>query len=402
MVASRLNLFRAFQEFVKLESSAGILLLLATVLALGWANSPWTHGYFELWETEAAVRVGPYEISRSLVEWINEGLMVIFFLLVGLEIKREMVVGELSAPRQALLPVFAAAGGMAVPAAIYALFNAGAEGARGWGVPVATDIAFSLGVLALLGRRAPWTARVFLAAYAIADDLGAVLVIAIFYTGELSVPHLAFGGIVLAYLVGINLAGVRHAMAYVLPAHLLWLALLGSGVHASIAGVLLAFTIPVRGEADEAGSSLLHRMERALHPWVSFFILPLFALANAGVALPPNPGDSLFHPVTLGVALGLALGKPLGVLGGCYLSVRLKLAALPTGARWKHLLGAGLLGGIGFTMALFIAHLAFGDSRLLVEAKLGVFAGSLIAGLAGWAALRFTNRGEEAHPRRHD
>lgn len=390
---SRLNLLRAFQEFARLESSGGILLLACTVIALVWANSPWTHGYFELWETEAAARVGPFEVSRSLVEWINEGLMVIFFLLVGLEIKRELLVGELSSPRQALLPVLAAAGGMAVPAAIYLLFNAGTEGARGWGVPVATDIAFSLGVLALLGRRAPWSAKVFLTAYAIADDLGAVLVIALFYTGDLSVGRLGVAALVLAYLVGANAAGVRHAMAYVLPAHILWLALLGSGIHASIAGVLIAFTIPVRNETDQAEGSLLHRIERALHPWVSFLILPLFALANAGVELPREAAGSLAHPVTAGVALGLVLGKPIGVVSTCYVATRLRVAALPGGASWHHMVGAGILGGIGFTMALFIAHLAFGDGAHLAEAKIGVLSGSLAAGLTGLAVLRFGGEG---------
>lgn len=398
LIPSRLKLLRAFQEFARLESSAGILLFACTVAALVWGNSPWGHGYFRLWETEAAIRVGPFEISRSLVEWINEGLMVIFFLLVGLEIKREMLVGELSSPRQALLPVLAAAGGMAVPAAIFLLFNAGTEGARGWGVPVATDIAFSLGVLALLGRRAPWSAKVFLTAYAIADDLGAVLVIAFFYTGDLSVGRLGVAGLVLAYLLGVNAAGVRHAMAYVLPAHILWLALLGSGVHASIAGVLIAFAIPVRDENDRADGSLLHRMERALHPWVSFFILPLFALANAGVELPREAASSLAHPVTAGVVLGLVLGKPIGVVSTCYAAVRLRVAALPGGVSWRHMVGAGILGGIGFTMALFIAHLAFGTGAHLAEAKIGVLVGSLVAGGAGWAVLRFGGGGR-ARPR---
>ncbi len=384
------GVLRPFQEFAKLESASGILLLACTSVALVWSNSRWGDTYLSFWGTELAVTVGKHGLAHSLIEWINDGLMAVFFLVVGLEIKREMLVGELSSPRRASLPILAAAGGMVVPAVIYSLLNGGTEAARGWGVPVATDIAFSLGALSLLGRRVPLGLKVFLAAFAIADDLGAVLVIALFYTGELSTIRLAFAGTVLVLLVLANASGLRHSMAYLLPGLLLWLALLGSGVHATITGVLLAFTIPARDDGGGAEGSLLRRLEQALHPWVSFLILPVFALANAGVDVVGELVPALSHPVTLGVVLGLVIGKPIGIFSLSYLSVRARLAELPSGVSWSHLLGAGMLGGIGFTMALFVAHLAFGDSDLLDRAKVGVLLASVVAGAAGLGMLHWT------------
>ena len=420
-----------FQQFAHDQSSGGLVLLACTALALAWANSPWSASYFHLWETPITIGAPGFGLTESLHHWINDGLMAVFFFMVGLEIKREMLVGELSSLRQAALPIAAAVGGMLVPAALYAVLNAGGPGESGWGIPMATDIAFALGVLALLGPRVPLALKVFLAALAIVDDIGAVLVIALFYTASLSWVSLAVGAAVLVALAVINRAGVRHPMPYALLGVVLWVAFLKSGIHATIAGVLLAMTIPARRRiapqafvdtvhenlaafevacgpetsvttnsalqeaverienACEGAQTPLMRMEHALHGVVAFGIMPLFALANAGVrVVGGGVADSLANPVTLGVIAGLVVGKPLGITLASWAAVRVGVAVLPTGASWQLLHAVSWLGGIGFTMSLFIAGLAFPDTATLDAAKIGILAASVVAGLAGWLLLR--------------
>jgi NhaA family Na+:H+ antiporter len=421
---------RPFQRFAQTESAGGIVLLVCTVIALIWANSAWGASYHHLWETRFALHAAGRSLDLSLHHWINDGLMAVFFFVVGLEIKREMLVGELSSARQAALPVAGALGGMIVPALLYTAVNAGGEGSAGWGIPMATDIAFALGVLALLGPRVPVALKVFLAALAIADDIGAVLVIALFYTSDISWTSLGAGGVLLAVLIAMNLLGVRRSGAYVALGVLLWLAFVYSGVHATVAGVLLAMTIPARtriheeeflhrarsaigefeaacqpGEtvltnrgqqeaiealerASEEAQSPLLTMEHRLHGAVAFVIMPLFALSNAGVELSADMLGSISLPVTVGIVLGLVLGKPIGITLFAWLAVRLGVAALPEQATWRMLHGVSWLGGIGFTMSLFIASLAFADAALLSSAKVGILGASLIAGVAGWLMLR--------------
>ena len=425
------RVLNTFQQFAHQQSSGGLVLLACTALALAWANSPWAASYVHLWETPVTVGAPGFGLTESLHHWINDGLMAVFFFLVGLEIKREMLVGELSSLRQAALPIAAAVGGMVVPAALYALVNAGGPGAPGWGIPMATDIAFALGVLALLGPRVPLALKVFLAALAIVDDIGAVLVIALFYTASISWLSLAVGVGVLAALATINRAGVRHPIPYALLGVVLWVAFLKSGIHATIAGVLLAMTIPARRriapqafvatvhdnlaaferacgpetsvmtnsalqeavdrieDACEGAQTPLMRLEHGLHGVVAFGIMPLFALANAGVRLVGGGlAESFVSPVTLGVIAGLVLGKPIGITLAAWLAVRSGAAILPGGVSWRLVVGVSLLGGIGFTMSLFIAGLAFPDAATLDASKLGILAASLVAGLAGWLVLR--------------
>ncbi|MBI4428631.1 MAG: Na+/H+ antiporter NhaA [Ignavibacteriales bacterium] len=421
-----------FQKFAQVESSAGILLLICTVSALLWANSPWSESYQRLWQAEISFRIGTAELGKSLLHWINDGLMVIFFFVVGLEIKRELLVGELASRRQAALPIAGAVGGMLVPALIFTAFNYGDVGQRGWGVPMATDIAFAVGILAILGKRAPLGLKVFLVALAIVDDLGAVLVIALFYTTELSMGYLAMAAVILAVLVLINMRGVRAPTVYGALGIVLWFATLKSGIHATIAGVMLAATIPARSRIDqtqfvEEGRKVLNefqndrrvgkthltshqlnvigsleekaedvqppmqRLEHGLHPWVSYFIMPVFALANAGVAIDTAMLSSLMNPVAVGVALGLVFGKQIGITAFSWVAVRSGLASLPSGVSWSHIYGAGWLGGIGFTMSLFIAGLAFGESALLNIAKVGILGASLMAGIVGYVLLSRTS-----------
>ena len=353
-------------------------------LALAIAQSPLADAYFAAQHRELA--------GLSLLHWINDGLMAVFFLVVGLEIKRELLDGQLSTWSRRVLPGVAALGGMAVPALLYLAFNGGdPETARGWAIPTATDIAFALGVLALLGSRVPVSLKVFLTALAILDDLGAVVVIALFYTGELSPVFLALAGGALAALALLNRFGVVALTPYLLLGAALWAFVLRSGVHATLAGVALALTIPLRptpGRPDDPHSPL-HRLERGLHPWVAFGVLPLFGFANAGVSLAGVRADMLLAPLPLGIALGLFLGKQLGVFGAAWLAVRSGRAELPAHATWAQLYGIALLCGIGFTMSLFIGGLAFpGEAARMDAAKLGVLCGSLVSGLVGWALLR--------------
>ena len=419
-----------FEEFVHAEASSGLLLLLCAAVALIWANSPWTNAYTDAWQTKLTIGLGSFVLAKPLLLWINDGLMALFFFVVGLEIKREVLVGELSSPRQAALPMTAALGGVLAPATIYIALNAGNAAARGWGIPMATDIAFALGIMALLGKRVPVGLKVFLTALAIVDDIVAVLVIAFFYTSTISWVSLAAGAGFLFVLLVANRIGVRSPIVYAVLGVGLWLAFLLSGVHATVAGVLLAMTIPARtrintGEflsqsraildefegAERPGTSVLtnkeqraavqsletacqhaespmQRLEHALHPWVAFVIMPLFALANAGVSLSSDLSTALTHPVTLGVMAGLVLGKPLGVTLFAWLAVRSGIADVPTGVTWRQIHGAGWLAGMGFTMSLFIANLAFGDTPLLTTAKVGILTASFVAGTIGWIILR--------------
>jgi NhaA family Na+:H+ antiporter len=428
------RIVRPFQDFTDKQSSGGIVLIAATVIALAWANSPWAESYAALWHTKLTVAVGDLSLSKDLTHWVNDGLMAIFFFVIGLEIKREVLVGELSSVRNAALPVTAAVGGAVVPALIYLAINAGTEGSAGWGIPMATDIAFALGVLALLGEGAPVGLKVFLTALAIVDDIMAVLVIALFYTSEISWGALGVGGLFLAALVVANLLGVARTVVYAVLGVGLWLCFLLSGIHATIAGVLLAMTIPAISfinpgaflersryvldrfeQAGEKGENVLsneerqaalhalnhaayklepplHELEHALHPWVVFAIMPIFALANAGVALGGGIADSLTSPVALGIVAGLVVGKQLGVTLFAWLAVRSGAAELPEGIGWRHVYGAGWLAGIGFTMSLFITDLAFSEDSLVEEAKLGILCASLVAAVVGLTILRGTSR----------
>lgn len=428
-----------FSRFARTESAGGIVLIACTLVAIGWANSPWAQSYHHFWETELSLRWGQHALRYSLHHWINDGLMAVFFFLVGLEIKREFLVGELASMKRAALPIAAALGGMVVPALIYAGLNVGTEGQRGWGIPMATDIAFALGVLALLGPRTPLALKVFLAALAIVDDLGAVLVIAVFYTADIAWSALGIGALILAALIVANRLGARSPLIYVGLGWALWVAFLLSGVHATVAGVLLAMTIPARTRIDttefldrgrrlldhfdvageegpdvltnkgqqaaiqemenlcEAAQAPLQRIEHELHYWVAFGIIPLFALSNAGVHLGGNLAAAFAHPVTLGVTLGLVIGKPIGISLFAWLAVKARMAVLPDGIGWRAIGGVSLLGGIGFTMSLFISALAFPDHpELNEEAKIGIFAASVVAGILGWLALRNLKHGPEA------
>ena len=425
-----------FQEFFQTEAFSGILLLLCAIAALIWANSPYHETYFKLWEQTIAIGFDRFIISKHLSHWINDGLMALFFFVVGLEIKREILVGELNSVRKATLPIAAAVGGMIVPALIYTLVNQGTTNLHGWGVPMATDIAFALGVLALLGNRVPFSLKVFLAAVAIVDDLGAVLVIAFFYTDSVSTTALWWAAGFFVVLLAANKLGVRHAAFYTIVGVCLWLALLQSGIHATIAGVLVAFTVPGRRKIDIAhflnrGGNLidefardlyfdsenkdnnlleqeptpdqqnaifaleeaceqvqtpLARFEHELNPWVAYFIVPLFAFANAGVALTGGIA-SLGSPVSLGVALGLLFGKPIGVGLASWLAVKSGLASLPDEVNWKHIGGVACLCGIGFTMALFVSGLAFSEPARIDSAKIGILSGSFLSGILGWVLL---------------
>ena len=420
---------RAFTDH---SASGGVLLILATLVALVWVNSPWAAGYDRLWHTELGFSLGDLSLVRDLHFWVNDALMALFFLVIGLEIKREVLVGELDTVRRAILPVVAAVGGALVPALIFILLvGLGSPASRGWGVPMATDIAFALGVLALMGRWAPLGLRVFLTALAIVDDLLAVVVIAVFYSDAINLAALAATGGVLVFLVGMNALGIRRLAAYMIPGVVLWFAVYQTGIHPTIAGVLLALTIPARTRLDgptyvqRAGAQLrevaarirnetgieerhaalweleditqgaqapMLRLEHGLHPWVAFLIVPLFALANAGIRFPEDVGAALSQPVVIGVVAGLVLGKQLGITAAAWLVVRAGLASLPAGVAWRHMYGVAWLGGIGFTMSLFVAELAFPDPVLEDAAKLGILLASVIAGLGGFLVLFLADR----------
>ena len=379
----------ALLEFFRLESSGGILLVLAAILALVAANTPLSASYLAFFDLPVQVRVGPLNLDKALLLWINDGLMAIFFLLVGLELKREILEGQFADRSQVVLPVVCAIGGMAVPMACYALFNHGdASAMRGVAIPAATDIAFALGVLSLLGSRVPMGLKLLLTAIAVADDLGAILIIAFFYTENLSLLSLAVAGGALALLVTINRLGVTRLGPYAVIGAVMWVALLKSGVHATLAGVILGMTIPLASAKDESQRPL-EVLEHGLHPWVAFGILPLFAFANAGVPLAGLSLSSLAQPVPLGIALGLVLGKQVGIFGAAAALISLGWAKRPAEVSWSSLFGMSILCGIGFTMSLFIGSLAFGagDEARLVLSRIGILAGSLIAAVIGYAWL---------------
>ncbi len=365
------------------DALVGLILIATAMLAMIASNGALGRFYDMFLSTPAAIEIGGFAIEKPLLLWINDGLMAVFFFLVGLEVKREILRGELSSFDKAALPIFAAIGGMAVPALIYAAFNwADPMALRGWAIPAATDIAFALGFLALVSMGAPASLKIFLLAVAIIDDLGAIAIIALFYTADLSVQMLAFAVAGVALLAILNRAGVKRASPYILIGAAIWAFVLKSGVHATLAGVITALMIPMDGK-DAQSPSPLKTLEHGLHPWVIFLVLPLFAFANAGLSLSSFTGSGMVSPVTLGVALGLFIGKPLGVIAASAGAVRLGWAKLPDGANWLHLAGAAAFTGIGFTMSLFIGGLAFSDADMLNHVRLGVLAGSLASGLAG-------------------
>ncbi|WP_051340750.1 Na+/H+ antiporter NhaA [Azospirillum halopraeferens] len=379
------------REFLQMEASGGIILVLAAVVALIWANSPGGGLYVALLDTPVAVQVGGLQIAKPLLLWINDGLMAVFFLLVGLEIKREVLEGELSSLGTAALPGVAAVGGMALPALVYLMFTWGDPIAtNGWAIPAATDIAFALGVLALLGTRAPASLKVFLLALAIMDDLGAIVIIALFYTADLSVTALGLAGVGIVALIVMNLMGVTRVAAYILVGVFLWVCVLKSGVHATLAGVATALAVPLRTTGRQAGHEApLHHLEHMLHPWVAFGILPVFAFANAGVSLAGLTFGSLFEPVPLGIALGLFVGKQIGVVAFTWVAIRAGLGTLPAGANWVQFYGMALLTGVGFTMSLFIGGLAFTGDGYSAAVRIGVLSGSLLSAVIGYLVLYF-------------
>ena len=415
---------RPFQQFFNKEAGSGLLLIFCTIIALIWANSGFSESYVNLWKTYFTVDIGGAGISKPLILWVNDGLMAIFFFVVGLEIKRELISGELSTPRKAALPLMAAVGGAVIPALIYVGFNLSSPEVSGWGVPMATDIAFALGVLALLGSKIPLSLKIFVTALAIVDDLMAVLVIALFYTAKISFISLGIGFVFLAAAIVLNRLGIHKTILYVLLGIATWVAFLKSGVHATIAGVLFAAAIPavskmgadeflkkgdvfidkVRAQmgnpndqrtaihylevASKHAQTPLERMEHGLHSWVAFGVMPIFALANAGVAIAGDVLSGLIsNAVFWGIFVGLFVGKPIGILAMVWVAVKSKVAELPMGVTWRHVIGAGALAGIGFTMALFIANLAFTEASTLEVAKLGILSASLASGVLGWILL---------------
>ena len=382
-----------FTRFFQLEAASGLLLIAAAALALIINNSPLSHLYAGLLDVPVVAQVGALQIAKPLLLWINDGLMALFFLLIGLEVKRELLEGHLSKPSQVVLPGAAAIGGMVVPALIYWFLNRDNPAALGgWAIPMATDIAFALGVLALLGKRVPVSLKLFLMTLAIIDDLGAIIVIAIFYSHELSTLSLALAGACLVALIAMNRLGVVKLGPYMVIGLILWVCVLKSGVHATLAGVTLAFCIPLRTHNAEA--SPLLSLEHALHPWVAFGILPLFAFANAGVSLAGVNLESFTHPVPMGIAAGLLIGKTVGVFGLTWLAVRAGIAALPHGANWGQLLGVAILCGIGFTMSLFVGSLAFipGSSDYAGMDRMGILTGSILAAVIGYAVTAVASR----------
>lgn len=417
-----------FVRFARMEAAGGIVLLASTIVALIWANSPWQHSYHQLLETQLSVGFGRFVITENHHEWINDGLMSVFFFLVGLEIKREILVGELSSLRKAALPFVAALGGMLVPAVIYLGVTHGANVRHGWAVPIATDIAFALGVLAFVGSRVPVALKVFVTALAIADDMLAVLVIAAFYTSGLNYVSLLIGLACIGICCVASLLGIRNPLVYAAMGVLAWFGVLNSGVHATIAGILLAFTIPSNTVLDktrfleqnrlllaqlehappdsadehsilnaleenvELVESPLQRIEHVLQPWVSFLIMPLFAFANAGVNVSQNLSAALRHPVTLGVALGLIFGKPLGIFLFGHVAVTTRLALPLANVSWRQMLGCACLCGIGFTMSLFVATLAFQEEFLLDVAKIAILFASLTSGILGSLLLATSHK----------
>jgi len=427
------QIFRPFQRFFRKEAASSILLIAATIMALIWTNSAIGETYHSFWHTEVSFSFGHFHINKTLVHWINDGFMSLFFFTVGLEIKREILVGELATPKKALLPVIAALGGMIVPGLIYALLNVGSPNISGWGVPVATDIAFALGAVAVFGRRLPVGLRIFLAAFAIADDLGAVVIIAIFYTKEIVWSYLFISLFLILGLAVANFLWIRWTIIYATLGLAVWFFVLGSGVHPTIAGVIVSLFVPARGRYDtdnflqnvnkimekfeceeqSCGYSILlneehmhavqalelachdvetplQRLMHALHPWVAFLILPFFAMGNTGLTFHGMVfSEMASNTVILGIVFGLVFGKPLGVILFSYLSVKTGIASLPQEVRWSHIFGGAMLGGIGFTMSLFLADLSFSDPQLLNYSRIAILVGSVLSALVGMSFLGF-------------
>jgi len=381
-----MTLLRAFDRFFRHEAAGGILLMASALLALIVANSPLSGAYHDLLSRRLEVLFDGAGLSKPLILWINDGLMAVFFFLIGLELKREMLEGKLKNPRDVVLPGVAALGGMAVPALVYLALNGGNPvTVGGWAIPAATDIAFALGVLALAGRSVPPSLKVFLLTLAILDDLGAIIIIALFYTAELKTDYLAMALLPLAALWGLNRRGTHRVAPIVLLGVVLWVLVLKSGVHATLAGVATAFFVPLK---DRHGKSPLHAVEHGLSPYVLYLIVPVFAFANAGVVLKGLTWGDVFSPLTLGIALGLIAGKQAGVFGATWLMVRSGLAPMPAGADWMQVYGIACLAGIGFTMSLFIGSLSFSDAALMNEVRVGVLAASAISAVLGYGVLR--------------
>lgn len=382
------------QDFIKLDSASGIILILAAFVAMLMVNSPLQGLYDALLDTPVEIRVGGLHLAKPLLLWINDGLMAVFFLLIGLEVKREILEGELSRPDQIVLPGLGAVGGMLVPAFIYFWLNQGDDVAmNGWAIPTATDIAFALGILALLGDRIPVSLRVFLMALAIFDDLGAIIIIAIFYTSDLSTISLIIASLATAILFVLNRLGVTRVAAYIIVGTILWIAVLKSGVHATLAGVIIGFAIPLK-DKQQPSRSPLREVEHGLHYWVAFAIIPIFAFANAGVSFAGMSIDMLLEPVPLGITAGLFVGKQLGIILFCGLAIMLGWARLPNGASWAGFYGVALLAGIGFTMSFFITSLAFehtGPEFPVFSDRLGIIVGSALSAIAGYLVLKFFN-----------
>ena len=393
--------FRGALEFIRHEAAGASFLLAATIVALVLANSTLAPQYDALIHTPMSIRVGTFALDKTLLHWVNDALMAVFFLLVGLEIKREFLVGELSTPSQAAMPFVAALGGMLVPGLIYFGLNLdNAYALRGWAIPTATDIAFAVGVMSLLGPRVPAALKIFLLALAIIDDLGAIVIIAVFYTSQLSVGALALAAAGIVALIVLNRAGVMRIAPYILVGIFIWVCVLKSGVHATLAGVVTALAIPLtapRAQADglepPAG-----RLQHNLHPWVTFAILPLFAFANAGVSLAGLTVDKLTGTIPLGIALGLLVGKPIGVMLASALAIGLRVGRMPSGTSWGQMLGAGLLAGIGFTMSLFIGNLAFPGPEHAADIRIGVLTGSILSAIAGYLVLASSSSQPAAAP----
>jgi len=380
------------KDFLKLESASGIILLFTAILAMIMANSPLSHWYDMLLDVPVEIRIGELVIAKPLLLWINDGLMALFFFLIGLELKREVLEGELAEPKNIVLPALGAVGGMLVPGMIYVAFNySDPEAIKGWAIPAATDIAFALGILLLLGKKVPLSLKIFLVSLAIFDDVGAIVIIAIFYTSNLSVLSLVVAAFCIVVLYILNRRGVMEIMPYLLIGLIMWVAVLKSGVHATLAGIICAFFIPLRN-AKSPKNSPLRDLEHSLHASVAFGVLPLFAFANAGISLNGVDLDALLHPVPLGICVGLFIGKQLGVFLFCWAGVKLGIAQLPKGMTWQSLYGVAILCGIGFTMSLFIGSLAFEDmgADLAFDDRLGIVLGSFFSGVVGYFYLRWT------------
>lgn len=380
-----MRLTKLFKEFFRSEQFSGVILMLCTFLSIIIANSSLGEVYLEFWHRKVGFEAGGLMLKQSVEHWINDGLMAIFFLLIGLEIERELYVGELSSLKKASLPMLAAVGGMTFPALFHFLFNRGTEFQNGIGIPMATDIAFALGVLALLGSRIPASLKIFLAALAIVDDLGAIAVIALFYTNDLSIVYLALALGIFAALLVLNRLKVHHLWVHLIPGVFMWYFMLQSGIHATVAGVLLAFALPF-GDGGEKSPS--YKLQHFLHKPVAFFIVPLFALANTGIVLGEGWVEGLASSNSIGIFAGLFLGKPAGIVLFSLLAIRLGWSRLPLGVSWRHILGAGFLGGIGFTMSIFITLLAFTDPEIVQGSKTSVLLTSLISGVTGYLILR--------------